>query len=476
MIAEEQKQQQQQQQPTKEHEVIKSVVFRRYIHANYATLDAILIVDNNNKDQEQQQHVKIFIYYGEVNTDRNQMRSDARRSCRIGDLIEVRGSWFHDEQRCVTKIDDNDDNNRDKAKRFDVRPKPSSSLNKEEGEEGKELITNYIKLIQCSFWEPHQCQAARNKFCVFASKKSAEKHEKNKLIKKKQMMNQDNNKNNEYKKQKKEESNPTNAVSTEEEGEERRDLVIHGANGDIGKRDRGTIVGNFFLSCMMKKKQNTLNEESYKTIDEKEISRETNEWLNQGSGVMDIAGGMGHVSLALGLIGIQSTVIDPRSAVGKLPKRDRKVLRKKFKEYERSIDDKNDVSANNSNTNDDDDGVNNINQIQQQPLPTPPPTTSITKATKTSQSFTTVQRIPPILFKSKRAWFAERPKGVDVRFRESSSVPSNNNKNSSMDCIGCDDTEEIEVPVCSLCSPDNLLSTCTAGKFPPMNVKKEVKE
>jgi len=51
-------------------------------------------------------------------------------------------------------------------------------------------------------------------------------------------------------------------------------------------------------------------------------------WLNQGSGVLDIAGGIGHVSMALSLRGIQSTVIDPRPSVGKLPSRDRKVYRR----------------------------------------------------------------------------------------------------------------------------------------------------
>jgi hypothetical protein len=53
--------------------------------------------------------------------------------------------------------------------------------------------------------------------------------------------------------------------------------------------------------------------------------------LNQGSGVLDVAGGAGHVSMALGLRGIQSTVVDPREAVGILPKRDRKIWHRALK-------------------------------------------------------------------------------------------------------------------------------------------------
>ena len=45
------------------------------------------------------------------------------------------------------------------------------------------------------------------------------------------------------------------------------------------------------------------------------------------SGVADIAGGSGHVSLAFALAGVPSTVVDPRATVGCLPGRDQKVLR-----------------------------------------------------------------------------------------------------------------------------------------------------
>ena len=48
--------------------------------------------------------------------------------------------------------------------------------------------------------------------------------------------------------------------------------------------------------------------------------------LNEGHGVLDIAGGSGYLAMALALRGVRATVLDPRSNVGKLPKRDRKLF------------------------------------------------------------------------------------------------------------------------------------------------------
>ena len=52
------------------------------------------------------------------------------------------------------------------------------------------------------------------------------------------------------------------------------------------------------------------------------------EYLNSGSGVLDVAGGNGWASFSLALHGIKSTVIDPSPAVGCLPARYRKFLRR----------------------------------------------------------------------------------------------------------------------------------------------------
>ncbi len=150
------------------------------------------------------------------------------------------------------------------------------------------------------------------------------------------------------------------------------------------------------------------------------------EYLNRGSGVMDVAGGSGHLSLALALNGIKSTVIDPRETVGMLPGRDRKVLRRALKKYQRPQEKENGKIS---------DGANN-GSLEQIIMP------------------------PPIEFTSMRAWFSKRPDGVDVEFREgkstSSSPPQIVNPSSG------DVNRDGFIPICTECSSDGLLSSCSA--------------
>ncbi|GMI57125.1 hypothetical protein TeGR_g10996, partial [Tetraparma gracilis] len=60
-------------------------------------------------------------------------------------------------------------------------------------------------------------------------------------------------------------------------------------------------------------------------------------FLNQGSGVLDVAGGIGELSLCLALLGVQSTVVDPRPTVGCLCTQRRKALGKALKADESSL-------------------------------------------------------------------------------------------------------------------------------------------
>lgn len=63
------------------------------------------------------------------------------------------------------------------------------------------------------------------------------------------------------------------------------------------------------------------------------------DWLNAGTGVIDAAGGSGHVSMQLGMLGVRSTVIDAREAVGKLPGRDRKIWKQALKASKNKTED-----------------------------------------------------------------------------------------------------------------------------------------
>lgn len=59
--------------------------------------------------------------------------------------------------------------------------------------------------------------------------------------------------------------------------------------------------------------------------------------LNEKQGVLDVAGGAGHLSMALGMAGIRSTVIDPRASVGLLNKKDRKLFRKALSKSQKLV-------------------------------------------------------------------------------------------------------------------------------------------
>eukprot|EP00977_Amphora_coffeiformis_P017887 scaffold6007_cov183-Amphora_coffeaeformis.AAC.11 len=132
----------------------------------------------------------------------------------------------------------------------------------------------------------------------------------------------------------------------------------HHNAGGLLKRTQGEYLKNF-LAHMIIRKLNIMGENDKEeggkndniTGDEEtqvEMDPTTTTWavtnvsphemqrvrnyINQGTGVLDVAGGSGHVSMALGLDGIQSTIVDPRDKVGKLPGRDRKVWNRAWKQ------------------------------------------------------------------------------------------------------------------------------------------------
>ena len=118
-------------------------------------------------------------------------------------------------------------------------------------------------------------------------------------------------------------------------------------------------------------------------------------------GILDAAGGAGHVSLALSLREIQSTIVDPRPTIGKLPGRDRKVLKK----------------------------------------------------SKTKVPFSTY-----------RAWFGSKPNGVDTIYREGRTsletfLPES--ERGIRNPLGLNDNGQ-DLPICSMSSEDKLLPSCVA--------------
>lgn len=117
---------------------------------------------------------------------------------------------------------------------------------------------------------------------------------------------------------------------------------------------------------------------------------------SEGGGVLDVAGGSGHVSMALSLLGVRCTVVDPRENVGRLPKRDRKVYHRALKQRQQQSDESRDSPA---SMNTDALPETKANEIYCQPVGSAPSTTTI------------------IPFRKLRAWFGTPPDGIDTSFR-----------------------------------------------------------
>lgn len=112
-----------------------------------------------------------------------------------------------------------------------------------------------------------------------------------------------------------------------------------------------------------------------------ELFRRAFQVLNAGTGVVDVAGGSGYLSLALGSCGVKATVVDPRENVGTLPRRHRKAWRKLVERHNRRNGD----------------GAEPI---------------SIPGAASAGCVLPS-----PVQFQFLRAWFGTPPQGVDEGFR-----------------------------------------------------------
>jgi hypothetical protein len=187
-------------------------------------------------------------------------------------------------------------------------------------------------------------------------------------------------------------------------------LTAEGTMSDHGsglkKRAQGEFVASFLLHLIAKKVlhvEDTVKNNPFTTDPSKWANQNLREIispqdfqkvigiLNAGSGVYDVAGGSGHVSMALGLLGVSSTVVDPREKAGKLPKRDRKMFQKSLKrklptELNESIDDS---------------------------------VTGTSHESTSDTTFSSALYCQPVAvqFETLRAWFGMPPDGVDTSYR-----------------------------------------------------------
>ena len=204
----------------------------------------------------------------------------------------------------------------------------------------------------------------------------------------------------------------------------------------LAKKQQGQLLVHFLIRMMMQKLR---KEDRLETADDDDdgdpstwatdttidpadytLYRRAVDTLNRGTGVVDVAGGSGHLSMALGLAGIRSTVVDPRENVGKLPHRDRKVWKQAVRARE-NVDDSHCGPWKLTNA--------SISATKENDDP-PYPTGKLGKMRYCQ---------PVIQFQAHRAWFGTPPSGVDASFRH---------------------PDQMELPVCG--SQSALLAQCSA--------------
>ena len=166
--------------------------------------------------------------------------------------------------------------------------------------------------------------------------------------------------------------------------------------GGKEKRLQAQELISFFLNMV----GGNLNkaEQGTPTLEQrKEHQKSIRDWFNRADGVLDVAGGCGHVSMALGLEGISSTVVDARASVGKLPKRDRKIWKKSLRNRPSNTS----ILKNNNN---DSTEKNNVR-----------PQSYILSDYEYCQPVVPAPAVVP--FQSQQAWFGSKPVGYDASFR-----------------------------------------------------------
>ena len=192
-----------------------------------------------------------------------------------------------------------------------------------------------------------------------------------------------------------------NSASGNERKESGEDNNNNHHGGGKEKRLQAQELISFFINMVgntVVEKDQAVSPQS-PTLEERIQHQErTRDWFNRADGVLDVAGGCGHVSMALGLEGISSTVVDARASVGKLPKRDRKIWKKSLKSRpvlrgQTIIPNNNDSSAR---------GI---------PMPENP---VLSKYEYCQPAMPTPAIIP---FQSQQAWFGSKPDGYDASFR-----------------------------------------------------------
>lgn len=260
---------------------ITGIIFSRTVRSQFATFHIATDIQDSNGNKpseklglEAGKHKVVRVQFAvDDHAQRTALRSWCRRCCNYGDLLQIEGEWT------ICNSD-----SKWKEKRFVV-----NVLSVEEADSA-------VIVLGVRWWDMKQCQEWHQTYLKQSDDSDSDQIKSAKQSKRE--------------------------LKNNRRSAECVDGCAFRHGGSAPKREQGEIVTKLLIEILKKK----LVQEHPSLADASDdLHSEALKRLNEGTGVVDAAGGSGHVSMALGMAGIHATVVDPREAVGKLPGRDRKI-------------------------------------------------------------------------------------------------------------------------------------------------------
>lgn len=335
-----------------------------------------------------------------------------------------------------------------------------------------------VKMVQLHYWSMTECQAARNRYYPTSTRHKRDANQKQlDGTKARKRHDGDGRAITGSSKDATAAASAEDTTSMSKRKKRGSDGTGHG--GGVGKSRQGEVVAEFLIDVLMggdntaaastggagAGDQNSPPPESSDGAGantgagRKRTRSEAVRFLASGSGVVDVAGGSGHVSLALGLRGIRSTVVDPRPNVGCLPGRDRKALRRALQKYGKKSEAE---GGGKGGVDERRGGVSNTGSGE------PERSAGTGGVEDALVAGSAAAAVPPVPFSSLRAWFVKKPDGVDVDFREGGTeTPGLSSSGEGGAAANASDASSAPapnggVPVCGMCTPDGLLPSCSS--------------
>jgi hypothetical protein len=414
---------------------MRGIIFGRSVRSSYCCLHVARFLqvkepsndnDNNDEDDEDEEDnlEPIMIRLHFQNNNYVALRSYCRRMCKLGDLLELRGTWKQPIENESIQTD---------------WQSPRLVVNLTSLKQAQAVL----KIITIRYWTMPKCQSWQNEYLSISPWQGRGGREGGGVV-----VDVNDNNNNEDRPASTTSATTTSATTTSATttsasaaAKTTSTTPALGHGGALGKRTQGDYVTNFLIHMIMNMNTPSVSvsdettttttltmststacaatatdPSTWATLDPRTTLPKDNhnknanlysyrraiEILNAGTGVVDAAGGSGHVSMALGMAGIHSTVVDPRESVGKLPGRDRKIWNRAIRSQ-------------------------------------PPSIPSFSTASLESIPFCQPVSVSVVQYDTMRAWFGAPPVGVDESFRHQ---------------------DKEELPVCAV--DHALLSTCSA--------------